>query len=833
MSSSSTPTFTKLNSVNYSAWAGEMSAWLKTAGVWRIVQGKSTAPSTSSPPTAEQSKLLEDWEIKSDKAAGWLFMMVEPDQRVHFNGISDDPVAMWKALETVHLQKKPGTRFNAYDDLFSIRMEENESLQTLLNRVDTAVNKIRELRPSDFTLDKLDEELASMACIRALGDDYSAFISSLLLKDNLDKATIHQAFVTEETQRKRRAVDSSHLAMSALSSFKEKKSPAGPLCRYCKRPGHIQANCYLYVGKQVIEKQKATSKSSSTSANSTTTTVQEYAGNASVSDLSSPLQLKADFDWIADTGATSHMTPHRHWLRDYTPLCIPIKLADHSVIYSAGIGTVIFNPVINGQSVQPVQFSRVLHVPQLRNNLLACLYLTRHKQFHIHIDAEHLHFKLHNKVLFCASINSNNSALLDGVTEAVSQYAQLAATVPMDLNLWHRRLAHHNYADVKRLLKNDMVTGMIINSKEQPDPICESCLAGKMHSNPFPISHTQYTTPLQLVHSDLHGPLPTVSYHGYKYWIVFIDAYTAHKSAIPLKAKSEAFEAFKIYKAWAENHFGTKILALQDDKGGEYMSTAFLRFTKQCGIDRRHSTRNRPQQNGVAERANRTMGEDITAMLAESHLPPSFWEFALAAQIHIWNRLPTVSLKGITPFEAAMKQKPDLGHLRVFGCTAYVYVQKDQRKSLQSHMQKCVFIGYPSGYKGWLFYNPTTKKLLISERAEFDERHFSGLSKSATNHSPITMPSPVSPTIIPLPVFEEDEPTNSCPSNHTSILPQIFSVPPKTSTTPIQPVASLPQTEPNSAPVTPLAPPPVLRCSNRVSKLLESGGKSDQEHHLL
>jgi len=150
-----------------------------------------------------------------------------------------------------------------------------------------------------------------------------------------------------------------------------------------------------------------------------------------------------------------------------------------------------------------------------------------------------------------------------------------------------------------------------------------------------------------------------------------------------LKRKSEAFDAFRKYKAWAENHFKEKIGALQDDKGGEYMSNAFLKFTSECGIDRRHTTCNRPQQNGVAERANRTMSDDITAMLSESHLPASFWEFALSAQIHVSNRLPTASLVDKTPHEVATGQKPDVGHLRVFGCTAYVFVQKDQRKSLQ------------------------------------------------------------------------------------------------------------------------------------------------------
>src|SRR5437660_10584465 len=77
----------------------------------------------------------------------------------------------------------------------------------------------------------------------------------------------------------------------------------------------------------------------------------EYAGNASLrifdpSDPSYPLQLDASTDWNADTGATSHMTPHRHWLRNHKPKSVPIKLADNKIVYSAGIGEVLFIPLL-------------------------------------------------------------------------------------------------------------------------------------------------------------------------------------------------------------------------------------------------------------------------------------------------------------------------------------------------------------------------------------------------------------------------------------------------------------------------------------------------------
>ena len=102
-------------------------------------------------------------------------------------------------------------------------------------------------------------------------------------------------------------------------------------------------------------------------------------------------------------------------------------------------------------------------------------------------------------------------------------------------------------------------------------------------------------------------------------------------------------------------------------------------------------------------------------MLYESGLPTSFWGEALASFIHVHNRVSTTSVTGMTPHEAFLGSKPDLSMLRVWGCTSYVLIQKDKRPlaSLGPHMEKCVFIGYPQGYKAWKFYNPVSKKVII------------------------------------------------------------------------------------------------------------------------
>ena len=97
-------------------------------------------------------------------------------------------------------------------------------------------------------------------------------------------------------------------------------------------------------------------------------------------------------------------------------------------------------------------------------------------------------------------------------------------------------------------------------------------------------------------------------------------------------------------------------------------------------------------------------------------------------------------------------QKLDVSHFRVFGCTAYVDIQKDQWKGLSSHTEKSIFIGYPQGYKGWLFYNPLTK--IISNRTDFDECVFPGLSRNAP---PIPPPISSPPSLIAIPLLDEGD----------------------------------------------------------------------------
>ncbi|KAJ8515124.1 hypothetical protein ONZ45_g7425 [Pleurotus djamor] len=117
----------------------------------------------------------------------------------------------------------------------------------------------------------------------------------------------------------------------------------------------------------------------------------------------------------------------------------------------------------------------------------------------------------------------------------------------------------------------------------------------------------------------------------------------------------------------------------------------------------------------------------------------------------------TSAVKDATPYEVWHRKKPDVGHLRVWGCVAYVHIQKDKRNQQGAHAQKCIFIGYPSETKGWKFWDPITKKAILCERADFDERYnYWGKLLRGQPPSVIT-PNSEPPKVTPAPVVPKED----------------------------------------------------------------------------
>ncbi|GAA0171472.1 transmembrane signal receptor [Lithospermum erythrorhizon] len=226
---------------------------------------------------------------------------------------------------------------------------------------------------------------------------------------------------------------------------------------------------------------------------------------------------------------------------------------------------------------------------------------------------------------------------------------------------------------------------------------------------------------LELVHSDICGPITPTSSSGNRYFLTFIDDYSRKGWVYLLANKSEALEQFKYFKAMVENETNANIKCLRTDRGGEYTSTDFTEYCKLMGIKRQLTTAYTPQQNGVAKRRNRTVMNMVRTMISGKKMPKVFWTEAIVWKFHLLNRCPTVSVDNMTPQQACSGLKPAVDHLRIWGCIAHVHIPKVQRGKLDERSIKCIFLGTSEGTKGYRLFDVQTKRIITSKDVVFEE----------------------------------------------------------------------------------------------------------------
>jgi transposase InsO family protein len=163
-------------------------------------------------------------------------------------------------------------------------------------------------------------------------------------------------------------------------------------------------------------------------------------------------------------------------------------------------------------------------------------------------------------------------------------------------------------------------------------------------------------------------------FFGCKYFLTFIDDFSRRTWVYFLKLKSKVFDKFMAYKALVEKQFGHQIQRLRTDNGGEYVNNNFTSYCTTQGIQMQHTIPYTPQQNGVAERKNRTLKKMANCMIQSKGLSLKYWAKAINYANYIVNRTPTKALKNITPEEAWTKIKPDVSHFRVFGTIAWAHI---------------------------------------------------------------------------------------------------------------------------------------------------------------
>lgn len=261
--------------------------------------------------------------------------------------------------------------------------------------------------------------------------------------------------------------------------------------------------------------------------------------------------------------------------------------------------------------------------------------------------------------------------------------------------------------------------GIDIIGKDQMTD-CHECAATKLTRNSFPNSTGITCKPLELIHSDVTGPLdvPTVIGH-HTYAINFIDDYSRYTKVYLMDSKDQALSKFKQFIAdlgLSDKHIGI----LRTDGGGEYINRYFEDFCLKKGIKMQRTIPYTPEQNGIAEKMWRTLFTIVRALLKESGAPPAWWGRALIHATRIQNRL-IHSKKDKTPYELIYGVAPDLSKLRIFGSLAYYHPNQEKMKKLEDRGLPGIYVGHSETQKGYLIWSIDRKDIVVSRTTNFFE----------------------------------------------------------------------------------------------------------------
>ena len=419
-------------------------------------------------------------------------------------------------------------------------------------------------------------------------------------------------------------------------------------------------------------------------------------------------------DWVLDSGASRHMTSDASVLRDIRPLTERVTFTGFmgEQCEAEAVGSALLYGVAGSKPGDVLLLGNVHYVPGAAANLLSIPVCVRNGA-KFEFEDNKCYITVGGEVVAEAECKEGVYTLSVGALKVPSSAKEvaLATTAAESAELWHRRYGHLGYENLARLLSGDMVTGIGVTAeafKSAGEDICEPCVQAKQHRLPHPSSVSDSKEPLELLHMDVCGPFADTSLGGARYFATFLDDYSKLSVVRPLEFKSDVTAVTKEVICMLEKQSGRSVLVVRTDNGTEYVNHGLSSYFKAKGILHQKSVRYVPEQNGSAERLNRTLLERVRAMLGDSGLPKKLWAEAVVTANYIRNRSP-VSTRDKTPWELFFGKKPDVAGMRVFGARAYVHDPRQLRGKLKKRSEMGYLVGYEPNAKGYRIYMDSGK----------------------------------------------------------------------------------------------------------------------------
>lgn len=667
--------FEKLSGKNYSHWSFRMKMFLEKEGCWDVVVGEK-------PVNVAEA----DWVLLDKKAMWNIGLCVDNSQLIHIKNSKTSREA-WSALKKYHAKVTLSSKVSLIKKLFKAQLPKGGNMEEHLLQMFQWLDELNEMGA------QFAESLTVIIILSSLNEDYDTLITALEARNDEDLQTefIRTKLIEEWEKKGKSGKKETALKVGRNPKFQ-------PKCYFCKKEGHLRAKCPEYKKWKTEQESNEHSKT-------------KKPENAKIVHANTEFALttgKFGSGWLLDSGASCHISCDKRLFTEINPsVKEQVTTASGESISSSGKGIAKISLINDGKErIFPVK--DVLYVPEMEGNLLSVRKLTE-KGLKLIFEENLCKIYRDREIIGHAVLENGLYKMKEG-----HQVLFVRGQSDVCVHEWHRRLAHRDIIQVKRMSEYGLKF-LPCNCGET----CESCLKGKMSRSPFPIrSEISSKQKLDLIHSDVCGPFQVDSPSGNRYVVTFIDDYSRYTVLYLIRHKSEVKIRFREYVENVKTKFGVKPKKLRSDNGGEYIDKELQDYLKSEGIEFQHTVAYTPQQNGVAERKNRYLVEAVRCMLIDSRMEKCFWGEAICTANFVQNRVVTKAT-GCTPFERWFDSKPNFDNFRIFGENCAVWIPKEKRKKLDDTSVVLKFVGYDEEAKAYRLVDPETKKITLSRDVSF------------------------------------------------------------------------------------------------------------------
>ncbi|GFR24645.1 retrovirus-related Pol polyprotein from transposon TNT 1-94 [Trichonephila clavata] len=560
-----------VGAANWSKWKRQIELLLRHHDVHDVVCGDRECLRLLAEASAEAIAAYEKAQkafIKDDSLAQLILVGNMDDSNAELTSVCNTAKSVWEKLLSVYEQSSGQRLDRLTEKFFRSEKELEDDIASHIAKLQRNFSELNdELRRVAKTT--LPDLLLMSRIMSTLPSEYFEF------KSVWESVPIEERSVNKLTERLRliemrlpsKSTDSTALVATRKKVFKKPERK----CYVCRKPGHLAKDCWKKGNKPKVE------------------------GDAFVCTVEGVPESEV---WIADSGASAHMTKHKNYFVDFTKFVSPkpVYVGNSDAIMAYGHGTVNIEIKVNCKW-EKHHLTEVWYVPDISKNLFS-ISQTLKRGFKFQASKDECSLLRDGRVRLkgVRTVHGLYALEIRVLYPKVCVAAEVCvASADQSLQLWHERLCHQNKAHVKDILRKYQIKGDAKDSQ-----ICDGCCYGKQSRRPFGTRKQRATTPGELINIDVCGPMQQQSLGGAKYYVCFKDDFTKYRRVFFMQSKNEVSKFLETFLNEAKNT-GHMIKEVLSDGVGEVINSTVKNLLEKSGISSHMEIVKKPLQTPEAD----------------------------------------------------------------------------------------------------------------------------------------------------------------------------------------------------------------------------------------